>query len=639
MASIPVQKAITSRERRRTDRPQAAIYSDLHSDVYISDILLQLDARFSAYGAIEIKNDGATLFRQDDLGAFRQYQNFRVGTLNTILRESKALEIWVWNPHTAEPVAISVNLTYSEDEIQPGPLGAPRAIGDLNQELSENVGGLDPPTKALLEELAKIQANIGARRIRVDEAELTARINKAITAIQDPKPNLESIRAHITEIFDLIGGQALANDIEGITAQLEGLLQAINNNEIEIETKNLEDLLDDIKDKTVPDDLGISDGIAIVDQAPIPAAAQPAAEAIKAALVGLRDGFDLQELNRAISTLEDQIPDFEAGAPDDTLTDQFKLILMRLKRQSETLPDPAKADSSALFPNTLYEPGTHTNVIDTRGYTHFIASMAPHVIDGTGFDVIQGADVGDIYGDQTGEVSKVRIFDLRDSHTKKILCIQPQFFGLGYSGGRPNYTGRETVHSIKIESSPTPDFENPTRIFQKAGKKLIYNMKWERTGGTSIQIARDSARLEPVGFWFSRFGARSYNTITAPAVELNEFTDRYVRITHTTELVRAGQDPYPSDAQTSLKPLVEDRAETPGVAALSFEFQDNFGRWYPAIPASEIGTLLAGGDPLVVRFSEARYGFPLPASATLFRARLDISGGRIGLGVALLLLS
>ena len=651
MASIvPVQRQISTQATAKPATPQFRERGKFNQDVYISDIRIQMDARFSAYGALEVRVNDILVFRQAQKGAFSQNRNISLNTTNITLREGNYVEVYIWNSVNTDPVQAGISYSYGMEPLTPASIGESRPRLELNEELSESVGGLDPETRGLLEELEKLKANIGAHRITIDAAELTRRITAATTAIRDPDPNLDSIKAHMARIFDLVGDQAVANDLTEIRAQLQGLLEAINNNEIELNTKPLEELLDDIKDKTVPDDLGIVEAIEIAETVPVPDAANEPLKAIRDVVRDLLNGFNLQELERSITVLKEQIPLFEAGGPDLTIVNKFKQLRLRLEALSETVPDPRKADSSALFPDAIYEPGTHVNVIDTRGYTHFIASMAPFVIDGTGLERIEGSNVAAFINDNTEEIETSSILDFKNSHLKKRLCVQAQLFGLAGVGGR-TYVDRQAVFSFTVEVSTDREFTNPRRITAKDSKNTIYTMRWDNRGSnTNLTRGGNTAqRIEATktGSWLGRPNTprptARYWYATAPAVEFPEFTERYARIKQTAALGQAShRDPYTNsqfDLHTGIATLAENRAATPGTAALSFEFQDSFGRWYPAIPAHEIGTIIAGGPPLVVRFSEARYGFPLPASASIFRARLDISGGNIGIGVGLLLLS
>ena len=616
MTTIPVQRRITSTDRRRPDKPQLRIQSDINADVYISDILIQLDARFSAYGAIEIKNDGVPLFRQDDLGAFAQYKNFRISALNTILRETRALEIWIWNPHTEDPVSVSVNLTYSDERLEPGPLGSPRSLSEFNQELSVAAGGLEPATRALLDELGKLRANIGARRITIDVPAVEAKIAAAIRAIETGETP-ESIQARLTELYELLGDQEIANDLTGITAQLQGILEAINNNEIEIETARLEDLLDDIKDKTIPDDLGISDGIEIARGAPVPAAAKAPLNAILEALIDLRNGFDLNELKRAIATFETQIPLFEAGAPDETLTDQMRLILMRLKRLNETIPDPRSSESGLLFPEARYmKDTTHVNVLDTKGHTHFIATMKSTPIT----DPSRILDDTEARWGGSTAYTRTIYYDAKESQFEKRVRIC-----LAINTGRDLTRGGLTTiqyatgNDLEALKAAGPGSQISSRI---STSWISGAFGYQPT--TEIQAPKRFERYHKITI---NMGLHNDDASGPPGQPERDRSDQVI--------------PDPADYKKDLVYVkgVEDDGLVRGRATLSFEFMDGLGNWYPAIAGSPASTIQTGGAPVIIRFSEATYGFPLPAGGSVFRARLDITNGNIDLGVALLLLS
>ena len=586
-----------------------------------------------------------------DPGSLAQNKSIIINTAGTLLRQGALLEILGWTSN-GRPARAGISLSYSLEPAQGGSPGAPRSLFETNQELSVPVGGLDPDTKNLLDELEKVKAAIGARRIRIDPAVFTARINAAISAINTPDPNLESIRAHVQSVLDLVGDQQIAGDLTGIIAQLAGVLEAINSNDIQIDTANIEDLLDDLRDRTLPDDLGISDTLSIAEGAPIPPAAQAPMDAIKATIEALRDGFTLQELRTAIDVLAKQIPLFEAAAPDPDLTNHLKLLKMRLEIQSETVPGPNPPDSGALFPAAVYDKGTHTNVIDTKGHTHFIATMSSVMEEKDMVRLI--SETGDVLelGMDDYKKTKTRtwVFDSGNSHIRKV------WYG---SIGRPSGTQATPEFEIDITWSEHPTIFDHTQA--PPGVQIgdpgpprtmlpeypFISHETVRSGQPVPRIFQSYQRDDKT--WAvertSIIGTRGSNQIP---IFLHASTARYIRVRITIRVPRfytsEQQWLTDRDAGVGLDRLtfgsVINRAGASGTAYLSFEYKDNFGEWHPAITAAETGaSLIQDGPPAIVRFSETQYGFPLPTGPDIFRARLDVIGGSISLRVAMLLLS
>ena len=612
---VSVQRQIRSTDRAQPAEPQFSEPARYNQDTYLSDIRIQMDARFSAYGAIEVKIDRISVFKQTQQGAFRQNKNISIPTGNTILPIRRMVEIWIWNPHTADPVSVGISYSYGIEPLLQSDLGESRSLEEFNQELSTNVGGLDQETRDLLAELGKLRANIGARRITIDVDDLKAKITATVAAIESGE-SAAGIRRRIGEIYDILGEQEIANTIPEITAQLSGILTAINNNDIEIETEQLEDLIDDLKDKTVPDDLGISDGIKSADGAPIPDAAQDPMKAMRAALVDLLNGFDLNELKAAITVFEKQIPLFEAAAPDDDLITQFKLILLRLKRQQETIPDPRTSESSLLFPEATYrEDEIHTNILDTKGHTHFIATMKSTPVSDPAMVLKQTEAT---WGGST-TYTRTIYYDSKNSNIVKSLRI--------CLGLRPRQVGNGTYNHV--------------------GYTLFYD--WDndlaaltaRAPTEGRQAAQGAAN--PAENWFRVAGLQPTVEHMIPASLVSRYWKFTIIIGTHAQLdgvdLRDTIQPDPADPMQDIiypKGISDDKL-TAGEATLAFEFRDNLGNWYPAIPPA--GPLKTGGAPVIIRFSEAAYGFPLPTGAAVLRARLDIAKGNIDLGVAMLLLS
>ena len=563
MASIvPVQRQISTQATAKPATPQFRERGKFNQDVYISDIRIQMDARFSAYGALEVRVNDILVFRQAQKGAFSQNRNISLNTTNITLREGNYVEVYIWNSVNTDPVQAGISYSYGMEPLTPASIGESRPSLELNQELSTEAGGLDQDTKNLLAELGKLRANIGARRITIDVDDLRQKITAATEAIESGE-SVAGIRARITEIYDILGEQAIANTLPEITAQLEGIITAINNNDIEIETEQLEDLIDDLKDKTVPDDLGISDGIKSADGAPIPDAARDPMKAMRAALVDLLNGFDLNELKAAITVFEKQIPLFEAAAPDDDLITQFKLILLRLKRQQETIPDPRTSESSLLFPEATYrEDEIHTNILDTKGHTHFIATMKSTPVSDPAMVLKQTEAT---WGGST-TYTRTIYYDSKNSNITKSLRI--------CLGLRPRQVGNGTYNHLSYT------------LFYDWDNDLAALTARAPTEGR--QAARGAAN--PAENWFRVAGLQPTVEYMIPASLVARYWKFTILIGTHAQLdgvdLRSTIQPDPTDPMRDIiypKGISDDKL-TGGEATLAFEFRDSLGNWYAAIP-------------------------------------------------------
>ena len=670
-----IHRTLTTSEPHPPERPQIEIRAIDNSDVYLSDINVQLSVQYSQSGGLIARVGGVEVSRFDP-GSLAQNKSIIINTGGTLLRQGALLEILGWTSGGTKARA-GISVSYSQEPTPGAPPGAPRSLFETNQELSVNVGGLDEGTRDLLNELEKVKAAIGARRITIDAAEINKRITNAINALSLPDPNPDDIDHHLKSIFDLVGDQELANDRAGIARQLEGILEAINQNEITVDTTKLEDLIDDLTDKTVPDDFGISDGIKIADLAPVPAAATAPLLEIKGALTGLLDGFNLQELARAIATLKEAIPKFEAAAPDPDLITAFKLIRLRLERQAETVPDAKQVDNASLFPRRLYEPGTHTNVLATRGHSHFIASMAIFPADTDNIIIRSGSKLftpGTIQAEGSPRPTidapyspPPIIVDTETDQTTKRIQLSIEAWAKPFVvslGDRLQLLGGSGICvRLTLETSPTSDFLTPKYVDHTAFVMEIPS--GDRTATRNVQGAFWAASFNqipatgplrhgssnPALPWMERRGDQGippafpgWGIATAMSKEFADFKDRYFRIRSEIAINLAPGENWDDPEHFYIGPgyqiaAITDLNAKQGRGTLSFEFQDAFGDWYPVIPGSELGSIGIGEPPLVVRFSEMKYGFPLPAGQDIFRARLDVQGGRVPLGVGLLLLS
>ena len=658
--SRQIQETITVDVQGRPERPVYSFRNPFHRRAFVSDTHLQLTVEFSQFGGIEFHMNQIKIARQDP-GSLAQYKTFTIRSGTVYLNEGDLIEIYAWvPPGPARSARFSFTFTISDDPVDPGISGAPRSLFETNQELSVPVGGLDQDTLDLLAELGKIRANIGAQKITIDRGELDRLVGAAITAIMQPDPSADSIRDRVGQILALVGNQELANDIPAIIQQLEGLLNAINSNEIEVKTDTLEELIGDLTHKTVADDFGITDVLQIVS-APAPAPAQAPLKAIKEVVDDLLGGFNLQELKRAISTLKTQIPLYEAAAPDQPdLAQQLKLFRMRLERASETIPDPLQTESGALFPKRVYSPGTHTNVINSKGHTHFIASMVPFMAPEAAVQTLSetGARLAfertvippthpdylepepRIDTDQTP--TRTWIFDTGNSTRTK----RPVFrFRIGQYGqiGTGDFTNSLRWHfDMKYETSNTHDFSDVIDTVNDHNLLLSYNPRLSVGGGREGQNLIRVATPVDKGGWDLTTIQRFTDIFT---YNRPETTARYYRISITMKYgapylsARTFDDDMAGTREGISFIDAIDSLHLTGYAALSFEFRDEFGNWFPAITDSETGGAYRQGQTKIFRFSEAVYQFPLPAGGDIFRARLDVWGGTVGLGISMILLS
>lgn len=597
--AISVNEPLTSRNKNR-GQPILRFKPKYNDNVYLSTITLQFDARFSAYGALEIRANDQLLLKQATGGSFSQYKNYALEITNTVLNQGEYLEVYLWNPKTDDPVGISLSFSYDLDPLQAGDIAESRSVSESNKELSESVGGIDEPTKALLAKLSEIKSNIGARALTIDTAALSDKITLVINAINNDEPRLAILQG-IHEIFEVVGGQDITNDPTRITAQLQGLLEALQATDLEVDTGKLETLIKTLTSKTIPDDLGISDVLAAVAAPPdLEPEANAAILAIRTAIVDLLNGFDLYELQRSINVLDTNIEVLERRAPGLSLTDDFRLLRLRLKRQHETVPSLREAESSALFPRQLYLPGTsHTNVIDSKGHDNFVASMTSDKLE------TEVNKIGDhdpfIVNPKTAESSKSFIYDFKDTLTLK----QPTFQII--SSGSSD--GPELDFQIRIHASNTADFAESIYLWGIGNTSRFRNGYW-----TMPKAGNPSSYTLPIS-------GRVY---------------RYLRITLSTSRTHISGRAFAASYEII---NVKDSLVEGGKGFLSFELKDEFENWYPVILASELGSITDGGTPVIIRFNQDTFGFPLPASKTIFRARLDIEGGALKLGVSLTLLS
>lgn len=603
---IAVQKTIVAENQK--SKPQTAQFVFIpkfdNEDVYISDINLQLDVRFSEYGSIEIRAGDIPLFVQHERGAFRQYQTYPINVANTILRQSKKLEVYVWNAYSPDPVTVTVSFAYSLDPLTGGAIGAPRSQTELNNELTVPVDGLDPGTKELISKLQEIRAVIGTQPLELDLDAISEKISLLLSDIETGG-NLQAIQQGVFQIFELAGGQDIAGDTSGIAAQLQGLLDTIQNRDLEIKTTPLELLLKQLTSKTIPDDLGISDALqATVQEAP-PAPINTILVKLRTGIVDLLNGFDLHELQKMIVLLNINIPALEAENADDSIINIFRLLRLRLQRQHETIPSLKESENNTLFPKILYAKDTeHTNIIDSKGHTNFIASMTSdelkqvwkYTSDDAPVSVPPSMETRFAYTENSA--TKTFIVDLGDSFIEKLIRITHSLNGGQFFGG----TGDAGVARIAVYASNEKAVPiDPANLIQTSG---------------------EHARYVSPGTWI-QFGNVHFKT-----------NKRYIAIVTSLENITRNTATLQYSIDT-----ITDLSRTGGIAALSFELKDNFDVWHPVITAQELGLITNGGPPVIVRFNETDFGFPLPASTTLFRAKLSITGGSIKTGVSMTLLS
>ena len=422
-----------------------------------------------------------------------------------------------------------------------------------------------------------------------------------------------------------------------IIAELEAIIDAVNNQEISLDDTNIVNELVNVKNSV--DDISVASETipkAIQDiDIEIANGAQGdyliALNLVKTALIGLRDGFDLDELNSVISSLNINLGLIRNNSESlGLLLDSLKISLEIAARNPSLIP----SQVNFLFPKRVYRNEEVTQLINTKGNRNLIVLLGASTIESPEDlnHVDNPADVpinynGFVTGGSQDAITRTKEtrFDFKyPQFTDRLFDLHPEADGsidiasgscrIYYPAGK-NRGGHyitygwvrraSYVRTFDVYESDNENFANETQL-----KNDVSAAELSAIVGTKRYL---------------RIVERMSITISNHTTSSNQTNVGQGRSSTTTCAASStgSHTPVPTTFDDAM-----DDAIVGGIARLSFEVKDGNNEWFELISAEEVGSITEG-QKTVFEVGEAVSGHVLPSTQTHFRAKLTITNGGI----------
>ncbi len=418
----------------------------------------------------------------------------------------------------------------------------------------------------------------------------------------------------------------------GVVSELVAVRQSVND-----ENTNLGNKLDGVKSSV--------DGISVASET-IPKAIEDinleisngaegdyleALNLIKTALIGLRDDFDLDELNSVIQTLNTNLGEIRNNSDAlGLLLDSLKISLEIAARNPSLIP----SQVNFLFPKRVYRNETVTQFINTKGNRNLIVLLGASTIGSPDNlnHVDNPADVpinynGFVTGGSQDAITRTketrfdfkypqfedRLFDLHPEADISIDIASGScriYYPAGKNRGGHYITygwvrRASYVRTFDVYESDSENFANETQLKDGVGiaelSAIVGTKRYLRIVETMvITISNHTTSSNQ-----TNVGQGSSSTTTCASSSVGNHTP----------------------VSTTFDDAMDD-AIVGGTAAISFEVKDGNNDWFETIPSSEVGAITEG-QKTVFEVGEAVSGHVLPSTQTHFRAKLTVTGGGI----------
>ena len=210
-----------------------------------------------------------------------------------------------------------------------------------------------------------------------DNADIILGLNQVIAALPS-SPNNADI---IAQLQVLINSLPASPDNADIVAKLNGVITELGIVDADIveklngvitEIENIEISVDDISiaNESIPQ--AIRDILIVVDNPDTSALYRTQLTNILNALIGLQDGFDLDELNNALSIFNSNIEGI--NTIDDRLSISLESLFLQL-RILATHPELKPSQTNFLFPKRVYRNETQYALLNSKGNRNLIILM------------------------------------------------------------------------------------------------------------------------------------------------------------------------------------------------------------------------------------------------------------------------
>ena len=353
----------------KPDTPQFLLKNPQKKQLWVNSIELTPDSFFAKKGKIVIKINGDFILPESEVGAFQSYKLFHVPLDKQELFKQKKIEIFVWNGIDSDEVQISVNVLISEEFSNISLAGIPTDSETLNRDVSDDY--VDNST-LFLSDILSLKLDDVKSSVDSENVDLQAKIQSLINSLPDSPAN-DDIKAKL----DSIKSSVDTTDSD-ITTKLQAVINALPdspaNEDIITKLQTIVNSVDNVTNSfnsdTIPHIILQIEGFE-ADTAY--ATIHNSLTQIKNALVGLRDGFDIDELADTITTLNSNratIRNFDSDFGE--VIDNLYLFLVR----AAISPELKKSTTGALFENRIYRDETIHNLLNMKGNKHLILTLS-----------------------------------------------------------------------------------------------------------------------------------------------------------------------------------------------------------------------------------------------------------------------
>ena len=230
--------------------------------------------------------------------------------------------------------------------------------------IDDNTGSVKINTFNNEKQLREIKEAVENQVVNLNDVNIVNKLQEVL----DGLPTSPDNAVVIDKLQELINALPSSPDNADVIVQLQAVIAALpaspNNADV---IEELELVIGAINNQGQEIDFGLK---AILDETVIDPALPPitkeAIEIIYAALEGLRNGFDLNELENAIEVLKTTLP-FLASLISTELYQKYLDLLFQLEYQHETIPILHSSQETSFFPFKVYLNETNTKLLNLKG--------------------------------------------------------------------------------------------------------------------------------------------------------------------------------------------------------------------------------------------------------------------------------
>ena len=372
----------------KPDIPQFLLKNPLKKQLWINSIELTPNSFFAKKGKIIIKINDDFILPESAVGTFQSYKLFHVPLDKQELFQQKKIEIFVWNGIDDDEVQISVNVLLSEESSNIPLAGVPTDSETLNRDVSSNY--IDKSIQFLSEELSGKLIDVKSS-VDDENTDLQAKIQALINSLPDSPDNaglLAALNGIITSVDD---------ENTDLQAKIQALINSLPDSpdNVGIRTK-LQNIINSMYDTTTITLVALLAKIQLAINASGTGAYRTALNSIKTDLVGLKNGFDIDELTDTIDTIQNNIATIRNNNSSlGNYIDVFNVALEQILISAKL----NKSKKGILFPKQIYYNSSTPVLFNTKGYKNIIITMAgstiPDVVSVS--DIVKTLNIGTLY--------------------------------------------------------------------------------------------------------------------------------------------------------------------------------------------------------------------------------------------------